>query len=93
MRRRGWARKVERYCCTAFTYFPLVFVYGLTSWAVWVHAGIGFVPSQNVWTGTSPFYMRHQCIVANPRIRKALVRVGRLLLPHAQLELYYRRLH
>ncbi|CAN9453773.1 unnamed protein product [Alternaria alternata] len=51
MRRRGWARKVERYCCTAVTYFPLVFVYGLTSWAVWVQAGIGFVPSKNVWTG------------------------------------------
>ncbi|KAF2126862.1 palmitoyltransferas-like protein PFA3 [Dothidotthia symphoricarpi CBS 119687] len=51
MRRRGWARKVERYCCTAVTYFPLLFVYGLTSWAVWVEAGIGFVPSTNVWTG------------------------------------------
>ncbi|KAI4934659.1 hypothetical protein J4E85_002517 [Alternaria conjuncta] len=51
MRRRGWARKVERYCCTAVTYFPLLFVYGLTSWAVWVQAGIGFVPSKNVWTG------------------------------------------
>jgi hypothetical protein len=57
MRRRGWARKVERYCCTAVTYFPLVFVYGLTSWAVWVQAGIGFVPSKNVWTGASPFYI------------------------------------
>jgi hypothetical protein len=56
MRRRGWARKVERYCCTAVTYFPLLFVYGLTSWAAWVEAGIGFVPSKNVWTGTlSPF--------------------------------------
>lgn len=51
MRRRGWARKVERYCCTAVTYFPLLFVYGLTSWAVWVEAGIGFVPSKNLWTG------------------------------------------
>ena len=59
MRRRGWARKVERYCCTAVTYFPLVFVYGLTSWAVWVQAGIGFVPSKNVWTGASPFYICH----------------------------------
>lgn len=55
MRRRTWARKVERYCCVAVTYFPLVFVYGLTSWAVWVQAGIGFVPSQKAWTGTSPF--------------------------------------
>lgn len=53
MRRRGWARKVERYCCVAVTYFPLVFVYGLTSWAVWVEAGIGFVPSKNAWTGAS----------------------------------------
>ncbi|EMD90620.1 hypothetical protein COCC4DRAFT_186615 [Bipolaris maydis ATCC 48331] len=51
MRRRSWARKVERYCCVAVTYFPLVFVYGLTSWAVWVQTGIGLVPSQNAWTG------------------------------------------
>ncbi|KAL5119563.1 palmitoyltransferase for Vac8p [Pleosporales sp. CAS-2024a] len=51
MRRRGWARRVERYCCSTMTYFPLVFVYGLTSWAVWVEAGIGFVPSTNAWTG------------------------------------------
>jgi hypothetical protein len=51
MRRRGWARKVERYCCTAITYFPLLFVYGLTSWAAWVEVGIGFVPSKNAWTG------------------------------------------
>lgn len=54
MRRRGWARKVERYCCNTITYFPLVFVYGLTTWAVWVEAGIGFVPSKNAWTGASP---------------------------------------
>jgi hypothetical protein len=54
MRRRGWARKVERYCCNTITYFPLAFVYGLTSWAVWVQAGIGFVPSRNAWTGAYP---------------------------------------
>lgn len=62
MRRRSWARKVERYCCVAVTYFPLVFVYGLTSWAVWVQTGIGLVPSQNAWTGMSsslPLLMRH----------------------------------
>lgn len=51
MRRRGWARKVERYCCNTITYFPLVFVYGLTSWAVWVEAGIGFAPTKSAWTG------------------------------------------
>ncbi|PVI05269.1 palmitoyltransferas-like protein PFA3 [Periconia macrospinosa] len=51
MRRRGCARRVERYCCVAVTYFPLLFVYGLTSWAVWVEAGIGFMPARNRWTG------------------------------------------
>jgi palmitoyltransferase len=53
MRRRGWARKVERYCCTGLTYFPLLFVYGLTTWAVWVEAGIGFATAKNehVWIG------------------------------------------
>ncbi|KAF2748760.1 zf-DHHC-domain-containing protein [Sporormia fimetaria CBS 119925] len=52
-RRRGWARRVERYCCNAITYFPLVFVYGLTSWAVWVQTGIGFttLKNSNFWTG------------------------------------------
>jgi hypothetical protein len=52
MRRRGWARKVERYCCNTITYFPLLFVYGLTSWAAWVEVGIGFTPTKSrVWTG------------------------------------------
>ncbi|KAJ4362716.1 palmitoyltransferase for Vac8p [Ascochyta clinopodiicola] len=51
MRPRAWARKVERYCCNTITYFPLLFVYGLTTWACWVEVGIGFVPSKNAWTG------------------------------------------
>ncbi|KAF1359712.1 palmitoyltransferas-like protein PFA3 [Lizonia empirigonia] len=51
MRPRAWARKVERYCCNTITYFPLLFVYGLTSWACWVDVGIGLVPSKNAWTG------------------------------------------
>jgi hypothetical protein len=51
MRPRAWARRVERYCCNTITYFPLLFVYGLTSWAAWVEVGIGFVPSKNAWTG------------------------------------------
>ncbi|KAF2005728.1 palmitoyltransferas-like protein PFA3 [Amniculicola lignicola CBS 123094] len=53
MRRRGWARRVERTCCNVITYFPLLFVYGLTTWAVWVEAGIGLTPpkTQDIWTG------------------------------------------
>ena len=30
------ARRIERTCCNFITYLPLVFVYGITSWAVWV---------------------------------------------------------
>ncbi|KAF2014963.1 zf-DHHC-domain-containing protein [Aaosphaeria arxii CBS 175.79] len=52
MRRRSWARKIERCCCQTITYFPLLFVYGLTSWAAWVETGIGFTPTKTeVWTG------------------------------------------
>ncbi|KAF2817181.1 zf-DHHC-domain-containing protein [Mytilinidion resinicola] len=51
MRRKGFVRRVERYCWNVFTYFPLAFVYGLTSWAVWVAAGIGFEPVRRAWTG------------------------------------------
>ena len=54
MRPRAWARRVERYCCNTISYFPLLFVYGLTSWAVWVEVGIGLVPAKNAWTG-APF--------------------------------------
>ena len=48
MRRRpkGWARRCERCCCVAVTYLPLVFVYGLTTWAVWVESSIGFLPQK-----------------------------------------------
>ncbi|QIW95305.1 hypothetical protein AMS68_000823 [Peltaster fructicola] len=35
-RRRSWARRVERICYKTLSYFPLTFVYGLTTWAVWV---------------------------------------------------------
>lgn len=41
---RSWARKCERYCCTIATYFPLAFVYSLTTWAAYVEAGIGLSP-------------------------------------------------
>ncbi|KAI9828801.1 MAG: palmitoyltransferase for Vac8p [Thelocarpon impressellum] len=51
-RPRKWARRCERHCCTALTYFPLVFVYGLTTWAAWVEAKIGFLPSRAGWSGT-----------------------------------------
>lgn len=39
-RRKTWARRVERICCQTISYFPLCFVYGLTSWAVWVEVTV-----------------------------------------------------
>jgi hypothetical protein len=50
---RKWARKCERYCCLGATYFPLLFVYSITTWAVWVESTIGFLPAsaQSSWIG------------------------------------------
>lgn len=36
-------RRLERCCCRTFTYFPLAFVYGLTTWAVWVELHTSFL--------------------------------------------------
>ena len=40
-RTKTCARRCERGCCTIATYFPLAFVYSLTTWAVFVEAGLG----------------------------------------------------
>ncbi|PGH10510.1 hypothetical protein AJ79_05438 [Helicocarpus griseus UAMH5409] len=48
---RDFARRCERLCCNVFTYFPLSFVYGLTTWAVYVEATIGIQPSKSKWIG------------------------------------------
>ncbi|KAI2622125.1 palmitoyltransferase PFA3 [Hypomontagnella submonticulosa] len=51
---RRWARRIERYCCNCLTYFPLAFVYGLTSWAVWVVVSIGSSSTKKPgWIGTN----------------------------------------
>ncbi|KAI5461618.1 DHHC palmitoyltransferase-domain-containing protein [Mariannaea sp. PMI_226] len=49
---RRWARKLERMCCTFATYIPLIFVYGMTSWACWVLVSIGSVNIKSSWIGT-----------------------------------------
>ncbi|KAJ5894658.1 Zinc finger DHHC-type palmitoyltransferase [Penicillium taxi] len=48
---RSWALRCERYCCAAASCFPLVFVYGLTTWAVYVETSVGFKNSRSHWIG------------------------------------------
>lgn len=48
---RRWARRIERSCCTCAKYFPLVFVYGLTSWAAYVLVVLCSTPSKVSWLG------------------------------------------
>ena len=42
-RTKSFARRLERCCCTTFAYFPLVFVYGITTWAVYVEVNVSFI--------------------------------------------------
>ncbi|KAL7795332.1 DHHC palmitoyltransferase domain-containing protein [Trichoderma ceciliae] len=48
-----WARRIERACCTTARYLPLVFVYGLTSWACWVVVSIGRETQKSCWIGST----------------------------------------
>ncbi|KAJ6440018.1 ELL complex subunit Eap30 [Purpureocillium lavendulum] len=50
---RRCARKLERACCAFATYIPLIFVYGVTTWAVWVVINIGLVSAKSSWIGTT----------------------------------------
>jgi palmitoyltransferase len=49
---RRWARKLERSCWACAKYFPLAFVYGLTTWAVFVLVNLCSSPSKVSWHGT-----------------------------------------
>ncbi len=51
---RRWARRIERCCCAGATYFPLVFVYGTTTWAVWVILKLPDVVTPPSWIGMPP---------------------------------------
>ncbi|KAJ3458106.1 hypothetical protein MRS44_012215 [Fusarium solani] len=57
---RRWARKMERACCTFATYFPLVFVYGLTTWAVWVVVNVGSASRKSSWRGMQRLLCRRR---------------------------------
>ncbi|KHN95627.1 palmitoyltransferase PFA3 [Metarhizium album ARSEF 1941] len=50
---RRCARTIVRACCVTATYIPLMFVYGLTTWAVWVVVEIGSVAPEGSWLGSA----------------------------------------
>jgi len=47
-----WVRRLERCACGCLTYFPLAFVYSLTTWATWVVCSIGSHTKHTPWIGT-----------------------------------------
>ncbi|KAG6041594.1 hypothetical protein E4U41_003331 [Claviceps citrina] len=49
---RRWLRTLERSCCTIAMYMPLMFVYALTTWAVWVVVEIGMQAPKRSWLGS-----------------------------------------
>lgn len=51
-RRKSFFRRLERCCCTTLTHFPLVFVYGLTTWAVWVEVNVSFIDGSGAFAYT-----------------------------------------
>ncbi|ERS95736.1 hypothetical protein HMPREF1624_07811 [Sporothrix schenckii ATCC 58251] len=51
---RRLARRLERACCTCATYFPLAFVYSISTWACWVIVHLVTTPeayNHASWTG------------------------------------------
>lgn len=66
-----WARRIERCCCACATLFPLVFVYGLTSWAVYVLVHIGMTTSRSSWIGETGQAAVGGCIAGLRLVRSA----------------------
>ncbi|EEP79982.1 palmitoyltransferase PFA3 [Uncinocarpus reesii 1704] len=46
-------RKCERFICSTAKYFPLVFVYAVSTWAVWIQATVGFSYAKSTWIGNT----------------------------------------
>ncbi|KAK5167428.1 palmitoyltransferase for Vac8p [Saxophila tyrrhenica] len=64
-RRKSWARRLERCCCQTLAYFPLTFVYGLTTWAVYVEVNISFWSSASTTSYISAFLGLALYLLAN----------------------------
>ena len=51
--RKGLVRRCETCCWAIFTHIPLVFVYSLTTWAVWVEISLSRMWAETSWKGIS----------------------------------------
>ena len=89
-RPKRWAKKCERACCQTFTYFPLAFVYALTTWAVWVEAGIGLRSGASIWS--KHYCYGHGCLLTRG-CRYPHFFPWDHSLPSSKLVLHHRRLH
>lgn len=96
---RRWTRKLERYCCTCVTYFPLAFVYSMTSWAAYVDVSLSTTPSRVTWLGRLTLSPVVNIAVAPANLmlrsphRSLLWLHRRRSLPPRQLVLHIRCLH
>lgn len=47
--RKSLAKRLEHCCCTTCAFFPLAFVYGLTTWAVFTEVRISFLADSDLY--------------------------------------------
>lgn len=92
-RPKAWAMRCERYCCAAATYFPLAFVYSLTTWAVYVEASVGLKPSSSSWIGMLLQSRNLSTLLTASLCRTTKLDPRRRPLPSSQHFLHNRRLH
>ena len=92
-RPKSFTKKCERACCQTVTYFPLAFVYGLTTWAIWVEAGIGFAHNSKGWTRMIPLLSSSVFMKLILACRRVYLLPGHHPLPSPKLVLYHRCLY
>lgn len=64
MRRpKQWALKCKRNCCSIVTSFPLAFVYGMTTWAIWVQVNLALIYKETTLRGKPPNFVPDHCLL------------------------------
>ena len=92
-RRKSWARRCERACCSVVAYLPLAFIYGLSTWAIWVEAGIGFSTTLSKWTSENLLSECFYPTLTYWKSRHNYLHHRHYSLPPPELVIHYCRLH